>query len=552
MKLRIFRNTLIAILCFVIASTGITLNASYKYFNTQLETELGQEAAYAAAGLKLGGADYLDSISEDEIRITWIDKSGKVLYDNRADASEMENHLDREEIKEAVADGYGTAIRNSGTMSVQTVYYALRLDDNTILRVSSNRYTFLTVLKGMIKAILFIFAFALILSALIAFRLSSRIVKPLENIDIDNPDEEEIYDELRPAVRRLKSQNQKILSQIDELKLQQAQLNATMESMSEGMIITNTKAEILSCNHSALRLLGFTGEGSPFHVLDLSKDDRFRYAVLSALEGKRSSCTMHIGDTYCEVIAAPVIHEGEKEGLVIMVIDETEKEKRDVLRREFTSNVSHELKTPLTSISGFAELIKNGLADEDTAVRFSDNIYREAQRLITLVNDIIRLSQLDEGRQMPSEQVDLFELAGEVKSVLEGACEAKHINMKLMGEHVFVDGVKRLLYEIIYNLCDNAVKYNNEGGIADIDISSDEKNAYITVRDSGIGIPQDQQQRVFERFYRVDKSHSKESGGTGLGLSIVKHAVSYHNGTVSMKSEPGNGTEIRVSIPLSK
>ena len=239
MKLRIFRNTLIAILCFVIASTGITLNASYKYFNTQLETELGQEAAYAAAGLKLGGADYLDSISEDEIRITWIDKSGKVLYDNRADASEMENHLDREEIKEAVADGYGTAIRNSGTMSVQTVYYALRLDDNTILRVSSNRYTFLTVLKGMIKAILFIFAFALILSALIAFRLSSRIVKPLENIDIDNPDEEEIYDELRPAVRRLKSQNQKILSQIDELKLQQAQLNATMESMSEGMIITN-------------------------------------------------------------------------------------------------------------------------------------------------------------------------------------------------------------------------------------------------------------------------------------------------------------------------
>ena len=541
MKLRIFRNTLIAILCFVIASTGITLNASYKYFNTQLETELGQEAAYAAAGLKLGGADYLDSISEDEIRITWIDKSGKVLYDNRADASEMENHLDREEIKEAVADGYGTAIRNSGTMSVQTVYYALRLDDNTILRVSSNRYTFLTVLKGMIKAILFIFAFALILSALIAFRLSSRIVKPLENIDIDNPDEEEIYDELRPAVRRLKSQNQKILSQIDELKLQQAQLNATMESMSEGMIITNTKAEILSCNHSALRLLGFTGEGSPFHVLDLSKDNRFRYAVLSALEGKRSSCTMHIGDTYCEVIAAPVIHEGEKEGLVIMVIDETEKEKRDVLRREFTSNVSHELKTPLTSISGFAELIKNGLADEDTAVRFSDNIYREAQRLITLVNDIIRLSQLD-GGEIPyyKEPVDLYQVA----SGLAPVAEKSDITLTLSGKSCYVDGNRRILDEIISNLCDNAIKYNSPGGHAQVIIS----DRQLTVRDDGIGIPSDQQSRIFERFYRVDKSHSKEVGGTGLGLSIVKHGAIYHNAVIHIDSAPGKGTSISLEF----
>ena len=534
MKLRIFRNTLIAILCFVIASTGITLNASYKYFNTQLETELGQEAVYAAAGLKLGGADYLDSISEDEIRITWIDKSGKVLYDNRADASEMENHLDREEIKEAVADGYGTAIRNSGTMSVQTVYYALRLDDNTILRVSSNRYTFLTVLKGMIKAILFIFAFALILSALIAFRLSSRIVKPLENIDIDNPDEEEIYDELRPAVRRLKSQNQKILSQIDELKLQQAQLNATMESMSEGMIITNTKAEILSCNHSALRLLGFTGEGSPFHVLDLSKDDRFRYAVLSALEGKRSSCTMHIGDTYCEVIAAPVIHEGEKEGLVIMVIDENEKEKRDVLRREFTSNVSHELKTPLTSI-----------ADEDTAVRFSDNIYREAQRLITLVNDIIRLSQLD-GGEIPydKEPVDLYQVASEVVSRLAPVAEKSDITLTLSGKSCYVDGNRRILDEIISNLCDNAIKYNSPGGHAQVIIS----DRQLTVRDDGIGIPSDQQSRIFERFYRVDKSHSKEVGGTGLGLSIVKHGAIYHNAVIHIDSAPGNGTSISLEF----
>lgn len=545
MKIRIFRNTLIAILCFVIASTGITLNASYKYFNTQLETELGQEAAYAAAGIKLGGADYLDGISGDETRITWIDQSGKVLYDNRADASEMENHLDRKEIKEAAADGCGTAIRNSGTMSAQTVYYALRLDDDTILRVSSNQYTFLTVLEDMIKAILLIFAFALILSALIAFRLSSRIVKPLENIDLDNPEEDEIYDELRPAVRRLKSQNQKILSQIDELKLQQAQLNATMESMSEGMIITNTRAEILSCNHSAIMLLGFTGEGSPFHVLDLSTDDKFRHAVLAALDGKRSSCTMHIGDIYCEVIAAPVIHEGEKEGLVIMVIDETEKEKRDVLRREFTSNVSHELKTPLTSISGFAELIRNGLADVNTAVRFSDNIYKEAQRLITLVNDIIRLSQLD-GGEIPydKEPVDLYQVASEVVSRLASVAEKSEITLTLSGSSSYVNGNRRILDEIISNLCDNAIKYNSPGGHAQVIIS----DRRLTVRDDGIGIPSDQQSRIFERFYRVDKSHSKEVGGTGLGLSIVKHGAMYHNAAIHIDSSPGRGTSISLEF----
>ena len=318
-----------------------------------------------------------------------------------------------------------------------------------------------------------------------------------------------------------------------------------MESMSEGMIITNTKAEILSCNHSALRLLGFTGEGSPFHVLDLSKDDRFRYAVLSALEGKRSSCTMHIGDTYCEVIAAPVIHEGEKEGLVIMVIDETEKEKRDVLRREFTSNVSHELKTPLTSISGFAELIKNGLADEDTAVRFSDNIYREAQRLITLVNDIIRLSQLD-GGEIPydKEPVDLYQVASEVVSRLAPVAEKSDITLTLSGKSCYVDGNRRILDEIISNLCDNAIKYNSPGGHAQVIIS----DRQLTVRDDGIGIPSDQQSRIFERFYRVDKSHSKEVGGTGLGLSIVKHGAVYHNAVIHIDSAPGKGTSISLEF----
>lgn len=544
MKTRIFRNTLIAILCFVIASIGITLNASYKYFNIQLETELGQEAAYAAAGITLGGEDYLDSISDDVIRITWIDQNGKVIYDSKVDASSMENHLNRKEIKDAVNDGHGTDIRNSGTLSEKTVYYALKLDDNTILRVSSNQYTFLIVLKGMIKAILLMLASALILSAFIAFRLSSKIVQPLENINPENPDEEDIYDELKPAIKRINSQNNKILSQVDELKLRQAQLDAAMESMSEGMIITNMKAEILSCNHSAFRLLGYTGD-APFHVLDLNGDINFRHTVLSALEGRRSSCTIHMGDIYCEAIAAPVIHEGEKNGLVIMIIDETEKEKRETLRREFTSNVSHELKTPLTSISGFAELIKNGLADTDTAVRFSENIYKEAQRLITLVNDIIRLSQLD-GGEIPydNEPIDLYQIASEAVSRLAPVAEKEGITLTLTGTHSFIDGNRLILDEIISNLCDNSIKYNNYGGSAEIIVSDKQ----ITVTDNGIGIPSNQHHRIFERFYRVDKSHSKEVGGTGLGLSIVKHGASYHNASISIDSTVGKGTSITLNF----
>ncbi len=545
MKTNIFKSTIIAILCFVIASAYITFHVSCRFFTENLETELSQKTAYAAAGLASDGTKYLDSIADDKIQITWIDKTGSVLYDSKNDISKKKNQLDCEEIKDAARDGSGVSVKGSNVTSSHIMYYALKLDDDTFLRVSSGKYTFMTILKNMAKVILPLLTLAVLISLFISFRLSSKIIKPLESISLDSPDREEIFDELKPTVKRFKSQNQKILSQIDELKLQQAQLNATMQSMSEGMIITNTKAEILSCNQSALKLLGYTGEGSPFHVLDLSKDDKFRYAVLAALEGKRSSCTMHIGDIYCEVISAPVIHEGEKEGLVIMLIDETEKEKRDVLRREFTSNVSHELKTPLTSISGFAELIKNGLADEKTAVRFSDNIYREAQRLITLVTDIIRLTQLD-GGEIPydKEPVDLYQVASEVITRLAPIAEKSSISLSVSGKSSFVDGNRLILDEIVSNLCDNAIKYNTAGGYAKVIVS----NKKITVIDNGIGIPSDQQSRIFERFYRVDKSHSKEVGGTGLGLSIVKHGAMYHNATITTDSMPGKGTSISLEF----
>ena len=322
--------------------------------------------------------------------------------------------------------------------------------------------------------------------------------------------------------------------------------------MKEGLILLDNKGNVLSINEAAQNILETDSDCIGQSFLSIERSRNINNAIQSAFEEGHSEIYAQYGSREYQVDISRIESGGETVGAVLLAFDITEQQNAQRNRREFTANVSHELKTPLQGIIGSAELIENGMVKPEDMPRFIGHIRKEASRLVTLIEDIIRLSQLDEGRQMPSEQVDLFELAEEVRSVLEGACEAKNINMKLMGEHVSIDGVKRLLYEIIYNLCDNAVKYNNEGGIADIDISSDEKNAYITVRDSGIGIPQDQQERVFERFYRVDKSHSKESGGTGLGLSIVKHAVSYHNGTVSMKSEPGNGTEIRVSIPLSK
>ncbi len=545
MKKNIFKSIIIAILCFVIASSYIAFHISCNFFTENLETELSQKTACIAAGLASGGTRYLNNIDDDNTHITWIDKTGKVLYDSKSDISKMKNQLDCEEVKAAAGDGFGISVKGSNVTSSHIMYCALKLDDDTFLRVSSGKYTFMAILKDMAKSALLILAFAVLISLFISFRLSSKIVRRFENISLDTGDKEEIFDELKPAVKRFKSQNQKMLSQIDELKLQQAQLDATMQSMSEGMIITNTKAEILSCNLSALRLLGYAEDRSPFHVLDLSKNDRFRHAVLDALEGNRSSCTMHIGDIYCEVIAAPVIHEGEKEGLVIMVIDETEKEKRDVLRREFTSNVSHELKTPLTSISGFAELIKNGLADEKTAMRFSENIYKEAQRLITLVTDIIRLSQLD-GGEIPydKEPVDLYQVASEVTARLAPVAEKSRISLSISGKSSFVDGNRLILDEIVSNLCDNAIKYNTAGGYAKVIVS----NKKITVIDNGIGIPSDQQNRIFERFYRVDKSHSKEVGGTGLGLSIVKHGAMYHNATITTDSMPGKGTSISLEF----
>lgn len=552
MTKKIFKSILIVAGTVLLASIVIIMGCLYEYFSNIQKDKLADELDIAASAVELYGTDYLKNIDSERYRITWIQADGKVIYDTQAGADSMENHADRQEVKQALAEGEGSSSRYSDTLMEKTSYYARLLDDGSVLRVSTTYATAGLLVLGMLQPILVVLIAALVLSGILARRISKRIVEPMNSIDLDRPLENDTYEELSPLLNRINQQHKEIEMQMRYLKQKTDEFTQITESMKEGLILLDNKGNVLSINEAAQNILETDSSCIGHNFLSIERSRSINHAIAKAFEdGHSEEYAEYAGREY-QIDISRIESDGDIVGAVLLAFDITEQQNAQRNRREFTANVSHELKTPLQGIIGSAELIENGMVKPEDMPRFIGHIRKEASRLVTLIEDILRLSQLDEGRQMPSEQVDLFELADEVKSVLEGACEAKNINMKLMGEHVCVDGVKRLLYEIIYNLCDNAVKYNNEGGIADIDISADEKNAYITVRDSGIGIPQDQQQRVFERFYRVDKSHSKESGGTGLGLSIVKHAVSYHNGTVSMKSEPGNGTEIRVSIPLSK
>lgn len=552
MTKKIFKSILIVAGTVLLASIVIIMGCLYEYFSNIQKDKLADELDIAASAVESYGTDYLKNIDSERYRITWIQADGKVIYDTQAGADSMENHADRQEVKQALAEGEGSSSRYSDTLMEKTSYYARLLDDGSVLRVSTTYATAGLLVLGMLQPILVVLIAALVLSGILARRISKRIVEPMNSIDLDRPLENDTYEELSPLLNRINQQHKEIEMQMRYLKQRTDEFTQITESMKEGLILLDNKGNVLSINEAAQNILETDSDCIGQSFLSIERSRNINNAIQSAFEEGHSEIYAQYGSREYQVDISRIESGGETVGAVLLAFDITEQQNAQRNRREFTANVSHELKTPLQGIIGSAELIENGMVKPEDMPRFIGHIRKEASRLVTLIEDILRLSQLDEGRQMPSEQVDLFELAEEVRSVLEGACEAKHINMKLMGEHVSIDGVKRLLYEIIYNLCDNAVKYNNEGGIADIDISSDEKNAYITVRDSGIGIPQDQQQRVFERFYRVDKSHSKESGGTGLGLSIVKHAVSYHNGTVSMKSEPGNGTEIRVALPLNK
>lgn len=551
MTKRIFRATLLVGVAVLIASLTLVMGALYSYFGRVQESQLRDELSLAAVGVEQNGMDYLRKLESDQYRITWLRADGAVLYDTRADAESMENHAQRQEVQQALATGEGESSRYSDTLLQKTVYYAKRLPDGTVLRLSAIRVTTGVLVLNMLQPILLVLAVALILSGVLASRLARRITEPLNRLDLEHPLENDTYEELAPLLRRMEHQRRQIDRQMDELRRRSEEFEQITGSMSEGLVLLDEAGVILSINPAARRLLDAAENCVGQDLLTVDRDVALSDALRQATEQGHSEFRGQRNGREYQFDVTRIQSEGRTAGTVLLVFDVTERAFAERNRREFTANVSHELKTPLQGIIGSAELLENGLVKQEDVPRFIGHIRSEAQRLVTLIGDIIRLCQLDEGEPMPAEPVELLALAREAAESLQSAAAARNVTVTVEGEPVELTGVRRLLYEIVFNLCDNAIKYNTDGGRVQVTVTKENETAAVTVRDTGIGIPPDQQDRVFERFYRVDKSHSKASGGTGLGLSIVKHAVQYHHGAIHLQSEVGRGTAIRVTFPVA-
>ncbi len=534
----------------LLASIFLIMGILHGIFENQLEDQLQKETAFVATAIENEGISYFDNLSKDGDRVTLIDKDGTVLADSQVDVSKLENHGDREEVKQAETEGRGQSVRYSSTMTEKTVYYAQKLDNGQILRISADQFTIVTILLGISQPIAIVVIAAIVLSLILSTNVAKHIVEPINDLDLDEPMENTVYDELSPLLRKIAHQNSTIEEQLKEARQKQEEFRIITDNMSEGFIVIDNQMKILTYNAAALKLFG-AEQKTPENILALSRSKPFRDAIYKSLDGEHSQAEMTTDERVYSIISNPVYDtEQEVIGAVIVVIDITEISRREQLRREFTSNVSHELKTPLTSISGFAEIMKSGGTDEATVVDFSRSIYDEAQRLISLVSDIIKLSELDDGTiEYEPETVDLYTLSLEIASRLSPQAQEKKIHFTVNGEKAEITGVRKILDEIIFNLCDNAVKYNRSGGDVKVSVKNSADTVTVTVSDTGIGIPTVQQDRVFERFYRVDKARSKSIGGTGLGLSIVKHGVMYHNAQISLESKENEGTTVVINFP---
>lgn len=552
MTKKIFSSIMLTAACVLLASMITTVCFLRDYFGGIEESGLREELGIAAVGVEDDGTDYLAALPDGQRRFTWIAADGSVIYDTKADADSMENHSEREEVKAAFETGAGESVRYSNTLMQKTMYAACRLDDGTVLRVSVSTATVGALLLGVTQPMLAVLAAALILSAILAKHISRRVVAPLNELDLEHPldDSNAAYEELAPVLGRINRQRSQINSQLRELRRRTDEFAQVTGSMREGLVLLNEQGYILSMNPAARNIFAVEGDcaGKDFLTVDRSCD--MSAAVRSAMESGHGRLHERHGGRIYQVDVSRIDSDGAAIGTVILVFDVTEQESAEQMRREFTANVSHELKTPLQGIIGSAELIENGMVQPEDMPRFVSHIRAEAQRLVTLIGDIIRLSQLDEGEVLPKERLDLLEVAQGAADDLQAEAEKKNVHLSVSGEPAELEGVRQLIYEVAYNLGDNAIKYNVDGGSVSINVSSDGKNAKLTVSDTGIGIAAENQSRIFERFYRVDKSHSKESGGTGLGLSIVKHAVQYHGGRISMDSAPGKGTSMSVILPI--
>ena len=548
MTKKIFRSIITVAMVVLLASLFIASSFLYDYFNKSQVTQLKEELSLVATNVDKVGTEYFDNFDSSVFRFTLVSADGSVLYDSQAKAEDMENHLDREEIAEALENGNGSSARYSSTLTERTFYEATRLQNGNVLRISISQVTVGALILGMLPAICAIVLISIVVALVLSHKIAKSIVKPLNELDLENPAENETYEELTPILTKINKQHKQITRQMRELKQKSDEFEQITASMNEGLVLLDKKGVVLSINAAAKKLFSAdeTAVGRDFLTLDRSID--MNHTIEKALNGKHSEFREERNGNEYQFIINRTESDGKTVGIVILCFDVTEAAFAERNRKEFTANVSHELKTPLQSIIGSAELLENDLVKPEDTKRFVGNIKNEATRLVSLINDIIRLSQLDEDSEPVTESVDLYELSKEVIEVLSVSAAKRQVNLELEGESCIIKGIRRYLYEIIYNLCDNAIRYNKENGKVIIDVSQKDGNTVLSVTDTGIGIPAEHQSRIFERFYRVDKSHSKETGGTGLGLSIVKHAVGYHDGTIKLDSKVDEGTVITVTF----
>ncbi len=549
MTRKIFSSIMLVAGIVLLASAVIIMGVLYEYFGGIQKTELKTELGLAAEAVENYGVDYLEGLSTKNYRLTWIDSDGTVKYDSVRDAESLENHADRDEVAQALESGEGESTRYSSTLLEKTMYYARRLNDGTVLRISVSRQTAAVLVLGMIQPVLVVLLIALIISGVLAGRLSRKIVEPLNTLDLDHPLENDVYEELSPLLKRINAQHKEITARSEELKQRTDEFSQVTGSMKEALVLLDNRGFILSINSAAKKLFNADDSCVGADFLTIERDHDMSVAIENAARTGHSELRATRSGREFQFDISRIESDGGAAGTVILAFDVTEQENAERNRREFTANVSHELKTPLQGIIGSAELIENGMVKPEDVPRFVSHIHTEASRLVTLIGDIIRLSQLDEGDEMPMEYVGLLDEANTASGDLASAAQAKDVAVSVDGENVGIVAARRLIYEIIYNLCDNAIKYNKNGGSVKINVADCGAEACVTVTDNGIGIAPEHQQRIFERFYRVDKSHSKASGGTGLGLSIVKHAVQYHNGRIELDSKLGSGTTIKVYFP---
>lgn len=545
---KIFRSNMLTSMLVLVTTLLLIAGVLMDHFEYQLTDELKNEAMYIEQGIKNEGLSYLKGFDDKQNRITIISKDGTVLADTYADETELDNHTERKEVKQAITGGEGTSIRYSDTLLEKTIYYAKQTEDGNVLRVSATQQSVLIIVLGLIHPILVICVIALILALILSYRVSKSITTPLNELDLENPENNETYEELTPLLSKIAVQNRKICEQLKNAEQKQEEFRLITENMTEGFLVIDNHAQLLTCNSAAMKILDIDDK-EKICVLAVNRTKGFRDTVHKVLAGERTENAINLEDKHYSLIANPVYEGDTVIGAVIVILDVTENVNREKMRSEFTSNVSHELKTPLTSISGFAEMMMGGDATQDTVIDFSKSIYDEAQRLISLVGDIIKISELDEkSEEFKRETVDLSEIAKSVAVRLQPAADKKNIFVNVLGGTSKIVGVRKILDEMIGNLLDNAIKYNKENGTVDIIVTNSDDKAEITVRDTGIGIPPADRDRVFERFYCVDKSRSKLVGGTGLGLSIVKHGAMYHNAEIKLDSIVDKGTTITLSF----